>query len=93
MKVNKIKELAEKIYYRRTGLDTTKADHEKNIDYATELINQFKKNVCTNTDKGHGICIEKGCNNYATKDYNGHGHWVCGKCYNNLNKYFDEEYR
>jgi hypothetical protein len=29
----------------------------------------------------------------ATKDYNGHQHYVCDRCYKNLNDYFDEEYR
>jgi len=41
----------------------------------------------------HGICKEKGCNKRATKDYNGHGYWVCDKCFDSLNNYFDENYK
>lgn len=44
-------------------------------------------------DMGHGKCVEKGCNKFATTDYNGHGHWVCESCDKCLNDYFDEEYR
>ena len=55
MKINKIKELAEKIYYRRTGLDSTKADHEKNIDYAIAILNHFKKDIC---EEQRHICAE-----------------------------------
>lgn len=40
-----------------------------------------------------GMCVEKGCNQVATIDYNKHGHFVCKKHYDSLNDYFDEEYR
>lgn len=41
----------------------------------------------------HGICKERNCNEPATKDYNGHEHWVCDYHYDKLNDEFDEEYR
>lgn len=41
----------------------------------------------------HGICMESNCDKPATKDYNGHGHWVCDRHYDKLNDEFDEEYR
>lgn len=41
----------------------------------------------------HGICKERNCNEPATKDYNGHEHWVCNYHYDKLNDEFDEEYR
>lgn len=41
----------------------------------------------------HGICKERSCNEPATKDYNGHEHWVCDYHYDKLNDEFDEEYR
>jgi hypothetical protein len=40
-----------------------------------------------------GICKEKNCNDTATADYNGHGHYVCDYHNNKLNDYFDEEYK
>lgn len=39
------------------------------------------------------ICKESGCNKVATKDYNDHGHWVCDRHYEILNRFFEEEYR
>jgi len=38
------------------------------------------------------ICMEDNCMNPATKDYNGHGHFVCDRHYEKLNNEFDEEY-
>lgn len=40
-----------------------------------------------------GICVEVGCCKGATKDYNGHNHFVCDSCYDHLNNEFDEEYK
>lgn len=40
-----------------------------------------------------GICREKNCYEPATKDYNGHQHYVCDRHFEKLNDYFDEEYR
>lgn len=40
-----------------------------------------------------GKCMERGCYASATRDYNGHRHFVCEDCFESLNKYFDEEYR
>lgn len=37
-------------------------------------------------------CMEPHCINQATKDYNGHNHFVCDYHYEKLNDYFDEEY-
>ena len=37
-------------------------------------------------------CMEPHCMNPATKDYNGHNHFVCDYHYEKLNDYFDEEY-
>lgn len=44
-------------------------------------------------DLGHGKCKEKGCDRWATKDYNGHGHWNCDTCYDRNERYFEDEYR
>jgi hypothetical protein len=43
--------------------------------------------------EGLGKCKEKGCERVATKDYNGHGHYVCEQHYESLSNYFDEEYK
>lgn len=40
-----------------------------------------------------GICVEIGCCNGATKDYNGYHHYVCNSCYNHLNDQFDEDFK
>ena len=37
-------------------------------------------------------CMEPHCMNPATKDYNGHNHFVCNYHYEKLSDYFDEEY-
>lgn len=29
----------------------------------------------------------------ATKDYNGKGYWLCDKCYEFLDRLFDEDYK
>lgn len=39
-----------------------------------------------------GKCVEKNCTKNATKDYNGHKHFVCDDCYDSLTRYFEEEY-
>jgi hypothetical protein len=41
----------------------------------------------------HGICKEILCKQPATKDYNGHGYWVCDDHNDKLDREFDEEYR
>lgn len=41
----------------------------------------------------YGLCKEKNCTEKASKDYNGHKHYVCDYHYRKLNDYFDEEYR
>ena len=38
------------------------------------------------------ICMEEGCHDLATEDYNGHEHFVCSHHDRRLNDYFDEEY-
>lgn len=39
----------------------------------------------------NNMCKE--CNRHqAVKDYNGHQHWVCEKCYDSLSREFDREY-
>lgn len=43
-------------------------------------------------EKGSIVCCEGGCKEIATKDYNGHGHFVCSDHYDKLNDYFDENY-
>ena|ERR1035437_3380053 len=53
----------------------------------------FEKEEIVDIDKGLGICVEKGCKKFATKDYNGHKHYVCDSCYEHLNNEFDEEYK
>lgn len=40
----------------------------------------------------HGICKERGCEEKATIDYNGHEHWVCEYHFEKLTEYFEEEY-
>jgi hypothetical protein len=40
----------------------------------------------------HGICKESNCKKPATKDYNGHNHWVCDYHYETLTKYFEDNY-
>ena len=44
-------------------------------------------------DKGLGMCKEKNCNKFATKDYNGCGHFVCDYHDEKLNNEFDNEYK
>lgn len=44
-------------------------------------------------DMGHGICMEKGCSRFATKDYNGHQHWACDRHFDKLHDEFEDEYR
>ena len=34
-------------------------------------------------------CVEGNCKEMATKDYNGHGHWVCDRHYEKLSNDFD----
>jgi len=62
-----------------------------------DLLNYFKvsfeKKEIPNIDKGIGMCVEKGCKKFATKDYNGYKHYVCDSCYEHLNNEFDEDYR
>ena len=43
--------------------------------------------------EGLGVCKEKGCERFATRDYNGHGYYVCEQHYESLSNYFDEEYK
>lgn len=43
--------------------------------------------------EGLGMCKEKGCEKVATRDYNGHGYYVCEQHYESLSNYFDEEYK
>lgn len=38
------------------------------------------------------ICNQKNCKDEATKDYNGHGCYVCDYHYDKLSDEFDEEY-
>ena len=45
-----------------------------------------------NEDKGHGICVEDGCEKYAVVDYNGHGHWNCQRCYDKNERYFEANF-
>jgi len=40
-----------------------------------------------------GNCLEDNCEEKATKDYNGHKHYVCDYHYRKLNDEFDEDYR
>ena len=40
-----------------------------------------------------GNCLENNCEEKATKDYNGHKHYVCDYHYRKLNDEFDEDYR
>ena len=53
--------------------------------------NDFIADVSSSADLGN--CLEKNCSEKATKDYNGHKHYVCDYHYRRLNDYFDEEYR
>jgi len=38
------------------------------------------------------ICMEKGCMDKATRDYNGMDYWVCDYHNEKLNKEFEEDY-
>lgn len=50
------------------------------------------KHVVSGSACDKGICKEEGCTKPATKDYNGHGHFVCDYHHRTLNDHFDEEY-
>lgn len=64
---------------------------KKQFEDAKKSVEQYE-NQNSNVDIGLGICKEKGCENHATKDYNGHGYYVCDYHYEKLNDYFDEEF-
>lgn len=66
---------------------------KKIVEQYEQQLNILAVSSSADVDKGHGLCKEKNCNSYATKDYNGHEHWVCDYHYNRLNNEFDEEYR
>lgn len=54
---------------------------------------KYPENFNFKQKEGLGTCKEKGCERVATKDYNGHGHYVCEQHYESLSNYFDEEYK
>jgi len=70
----------------------------KNNGYEYEWLNEIEEfEPCEVTlkmwfEKGSIVCCEGGCKEIATKDYNGHGHFVCSDHYDKLNDYFDENY-
>lgn len=75
---------------------SVKIDIENKVKNLKEQLSEVNKSaiggVSNCADKGHGICMEKNCNEHATIDYNGHGYWVCDYHYNKLSDEFDEEY-
>jgi hypothetical protein len=75
------------------NIDGTIEEKIQFISKIKEEIPKFYGNNSTDDDNEHGLCKEKNCENYATKDYNGHDHWVCDYHYNKLNDDFDEDYR
>lgn len=58
----------------------------------TAPADKIEGSISKGEDKGLGLCMECKKRN-ATKDYNGHKHYVCDPCYNSLSNYFDEEYK
>lgn len=75
------------------NIDGTIEEKIKFLSKIKEEIPKFYGKNNADVDNGHGLCKEKNCKNYATKDYNGHDHWVCDYHYTKLNDDFDEEYR
>lgn len=61
-------------------------------DYELQEKNR-KEHEAQTVDKGLGRCKERYCPNYATTDYNGHGHYVCEYHDDKLNREFEEEYK
>ena len=65
-------------------------------EYCREVVVdaiQWARDQMQGNQINYGICKEAGCKRLATKDYNGHGHWVCDEHFESLNNYFDEEYK
>lgn len=58
----------------------------------TAPAEKIEGSISEGEDKGLGLCLECKKRN-ATKDYNGHKHYVCDPCYNSLSNYFEEEYK
>lgn len=61
-----------------------------------KIIKEHEKQPCTihvvSGSTEVQKCMENNCKENATKDYNGHGHWVCERHYDKLSDYFDDEY-
>lgn len=55
-------------------------------------LNDFGRGI-HNGDRGFGKCQEGKCEEWASKDYNGHGHYVCERHYDKLSEEFDNEYK
>ncbi len=64
-------------------------------DTGKALQSHPQETVIEEIDRGHGKCMANPqvCKRWATKDYNGHGYWVCDIHNEILNDEFDEEYR
>lgn len=92
----------------KSGLENSVKDNNKYIKQVKEEIKEkftntisipnelldkgFEKTKAT-INKFLGTCKEENCEEKATKDYNGHKHYVCDFHYDKLNKEFDEDYR
>ena len=84
-----LKDLIRKAYKagRRNALKQDEANLNDFINKHESKLKLFAIPVvssCADVDKGHGVCKEKGCDKYATKDYNGQ----CDSCYDSLNYSF-----
>ena len=67
----------------------------KSFESTAENINKYVPDL-VNTKwipEVNGNCLENNCKEKATKDYNGHEHYVCDYHYEKLNDEFDEDYR
>lgn len=56
-----------------------------------DFMDEITKSI--EIDHGLGKCMENNCQRFATRDYNGCGHFVCDNHFDSLSRYFDEEYR
>ena len=90
-------ELTLQLHSRAINQPNNREMHGASVEARQELEKRLQVNnnavlphvsSCADVDKGHGVCKEKGCDKYATKDYNGHDHWVCDSCYDSLNYSF-----
>lgn len=61
------------------------------VTYVTKQNDTACRAGCIEKRPNYGLCLE--CKKRpATKDYNGHKHYVCEPCYESLEKQFEDEY-